>query len=81
MPHPRPDRADAAPGMRVNANRTPNHHQLLYSTCVTVALAMRAQNADHDQDMARCLRQQVTGPLSVQAEVLHAIVAGLKRDR
>ena len=52
---------------------------LLYATCVTVRLALKAQNAEQDAEMARCLMGHVAEPLSVQMEVLHAIVKGLER--
>jgi hypothetical protein len=53
--------------------------EVLYSTCVTVQLALKAQNAEQDADISRCLMQQVTEPLCVQAQALHAIVGRLKR--
>jgi hypothetical protein len=53
--------------------------KLLYSTCVTVRLALKAQNAEQDEDMARCLMWQVAEPLSVQVQALQGIAEGLKR--
>jgi hypothetical protein len=46
---------------------------------VTVRLALKAQNAEQDEDIARCLMWHVAEPLSVQVQALQAIVGGLKR--
>jgi hypothetical protein len=40
---------------------------------------MKTQNAEQDEDIARCLMWQVAEPLSVQVQALQAIVEGLKR--
>jgi hypothetical protein len=41
-----------------------------YATCVTAQQALLAQNCEHDQEIARCLRWGVADVLSAQADVL-----------
>jgi hypothetical protein len=55
------------------------HLEVLYATCVTVRLALKAQNAEQDEDIARCLMWHVAEPLSVQVGALQAMVRGLQR--
>jgi hypothetical protein len=53
--------------------------EMLYSTCVTVELALQQQRGGQDEDIARCLMRNVTAPLSEHAEALPATVRSLKR--
>lgn len=53
--------------------------EVLYATCVTVGLALKQQNGDEDEEIARCLMRNVADPLSDQAEVLEAVVKRLRR--
>jgi hypothetical protein len=53
--------------------------EVLYSTCVTVELALKGQNGEQDEEIARCLMRNVTEPLSEHAEALQAIVRSLER--
>jgi hypothetical protein len=41
-----------------------------YATCVTAQQALLAQNGEHDQEIARCLRWGVADVLSAQIDVL-----------
>jgi hypothetical protein len=51
--------------------------EVLYSTCVTVELALKQQSGDRDQDIAGCLKRNVTELLGEQAQALQAISQGL----
>jgi predicted nucleotidyltransferase len=53
--------------------------EILYATCVTVRLALTVQGAEQDAEIARCLMWHVAEPLSVQVEVLQAMIRGLER--
>ena len=55
--------------------------EVLYATCVTVGLALKQQNGDEDEEIARCLMRNVADPLNDQAEVLEEIVRRLERRR
>jgi hypothetical protein len=86
-------RAAARPKPKPERQRDPQHPEalrrqlaqmvlrleILYATCVTVRLALKAQGAEQEEEMARCLMWQVAEPLSVQTQVLQAIVQGLQR--
>jgi hypothetical protein len=37
-----------------------------YATCVTVEIALAAQNADHNAEIARCLHAGVAEPIAVE---------------
>jgi hypothetical protein len=50
---------------------------VIYSTCVTVELALEGQNADHDRDILAMLRMHVSEPVSRQVEKLDSLVVEL----
>jgi hypothetical protein len=52
---------------------------VVYSTCVTVELALKGQNADQDCDILAMLRMSVAEPVSRQAERLHLIAQSLAK--
>jgi hypothetical protein len=54
--------------------------EVLHATCVTVEMALKHQNAEQDEEIARCLMRNVTEPLHDQAEALQGIVRGLGRS-
>jgi hypothetical protein len=46
----------------------------VYVTGLAVELALRQQNADHDTDLANCLRAGVCAPVSELTEAVRSIV-------
>jgi hypothetical protein len=53
--------------------------EVLFATCVTVRLALEGQSAAQDEEIARCLMYQVTGPLWQELEKLQAMARSLGR--
>jgi hypothetical protein len=75
-PQSEPPRREA---WRVRLVEIAHRLEVLYSTCVTVELALKGQNGDQDEDIARCLMRNVTEPLHDQTAALQAIVRSLER--
>lgn len=73
--HPASD-TNLLPQLREIAQRL----RTVYSTCVTTQLALQAQNADHDHDILRALRTNVSDPVSRQVERLDALLTHLSRS-
>ena len=44
------------------------------ATCVLVQISLRAQNADHDAEMAACLRLSVAAPLERRIAQLRRLI-------
>ena len=49
----------------------------IYGTALAAQLALRRQAADHDVEIADCLRQGVCNPMTEQAQRLELIIEGL----
>ena len=53
----------------------------VYSTCVTVGLALARQNGDQDGDIARCLRLGAGEPVSTQVARINALAVRVGAGR
>ena len=53
---------------------------LVYSTCVTVQHALKAQNADQDTEIGECLQTHVTAALFRQVTDLRELAQALHRS-
>lgn len=55
--------------------------EVIYRTALTVEMALRYQNADHDADFADCLRHAVCDVVWEQSEKAHGLSKRLSRVR
>ena len=55
--------------------------EVIYRTAVTVEMALRSQNADHDADFADCLRYAVCEAIREQSEKAHGLSKRFNRAR
>ena len=55
--------------------------EVIYGTAITVEMALRCQNADHDADFADCLRHGVCEAVWEQSEKAHGLSKRFSRVR